>query len=472
MLQQGMTFSERYVLLDPKGQGGMATIFRALDLHTNQMVALKHLNLPAHLSAEEQERRISLFEAEAQILGLLDHEHIMKMHEYIVENGVHVMILELLEGQELGLFAQQNRLTIRQKLRLFEQLLEALEYIHGRGIIHCDLKPENMMVIGSGQLKLLDFGIARIEGYETPSARDALVGTLAYMAPEQIQNSRISHPQSDIYALGVVMFELLTGRLPFSGDNPGMAMLVILNEDPPSPEQLVPQIGEDLAHLILTCLHKRPQHRFLNCRQLHQLLHVITERSFPESAPDGPPTRSYLPKIKNFENFELIYDISALIDAQASGQVILWNTFNEGSIWLNQGQILHADLKNKNFTPLIAFCNLVTWESGSSLFVPRQAPGSAPITPQGEALLSAARKYLNEFRDYWEIYQTVDIPEVVVQPGPSTRLTEAAQALIETIDGRLCMGQLFDILPQDRVEILKGLKSLEDRQFIFVDRIR
>ena len=99
MLEQGMTFSERYVLLDPKGQGGMATIFRALDLHTNQMVALKHLNLPAHLSAEEQERRISLFEAEAQILGLLDHEHIMKMHEYIVENSVHDMILVLLDVQ-------------------------------------------------------------------------------------------------------------------------------------------------------------------------------------------------------------------------------------------------------------------------------------------------------------------------------------------------------------------------------------
>ncbi|MGE3726080.1 MAG: serine/threonine protein kinase [Candidatus Sericytochromatia bacterium] len=473
MLQQGMTFAQRYVLLDQKGQGGMATIFRALDLETNQMVAVKHLNLPPHLSNEEKQTRIERFEAEVQILGLLSHANIMAIYEYIVQSDNHVMVLELLDGQELKPFVQSHNLTMRQKLMLFDQLLDALEYVHSHGIIHCDLKPENVMVINGDTIKLLDFGIARIEGSETPASRDALVGTVAYMSPEQLQNSKISHNQIDIYALGVVMYEILTGRLPFEADNPGSAMLMILNNAPVPPEQLNPLVGEDLGTLIMTCLQKRTQHRFRQCRQLRQLMRVVMERSFAESTPNGPPERSYLPKIKAFDHFGLLPEMEKLIRSGASGQCILWNTFLEASLWLDQGALIHIDIKNKTYPPLEAFKALMTWESGSLMYFARSAPSAKPLEmPQGEALLTLCRTHLMHYFEFWEFYQTADIPEVIMMPSASTRLPEASLALLDLIDGKLCVGELYAALPHNPMQFMEGLKSLEDRQSIFVERYR
>lgn len=473
MLQQGMTFAQRYVLLDQKGQGGMATIFRALDLETNQMVAVKHLNLPSHLSLEEQQVRIERFEAEVQILGLLNHGNIMAIYEYIVQSDNHVMILELLDGQELKPFVQSHNLTMRQKLLLLDQLLDALEYIHSHGIMHCDIKPENVMVINGEMVKLLDFGIARIEGSETPASRDALVGTVAYMSPEQLQNSRVSHNQIDIYSLGVVMYEILTGRLPFEADNPGTAMLMILNNEAIPPEQLNPLLGEDLGTLIMTCLQKRTQHRFRQCRQLRQLMRVVMERSFPEMAPNGPPERSYLPKIKPFDNFGLLPEFEQLIRAGASGQCILWNSFLEASLWLDQGTLIHIDIKNKAYSPFIAFSSLAAWDSGSLLFFARNAPPAKPLDmPQGEALLNETRNFLVAYFEYWEFYQSGDIPEMIMTPSAASRLPDAALALLDLIDGKLCLGQLYAALPHDPLQFMEGLKGLEDRQCIFVERYR
>jgi len=473
MLQQGMTFAQRYVLLDQKGQGGMATIFRALDLETNQMVAVKHLNLPENLSEAERQTRIERFEAEVQILGLLNHANIMAIYEYIVQSDIHVMVLELLDGQELKPFVQSNHLSMRQKLLLLDQLLDALEYVHSHGIIHCDLKPENVMVINGDTVKLLDFGIARIEGSETPASRDALVGTVAYMSPEQLQNSKISHNQIDIYSLGVVMYEILTGRLPFEADNPGTAMLMILNNEPIPPDQLNPLLGQDLGTLIMTCLQKRTQHRFRQCRQLRQLLRVVIERSFPESAPNGPPERSYLPKIKPFEHFGLLPEFEQLVRAGASGQCIVWNTFMEGSLWLDQGVLIHIDIKNKAYPPLVAFSSLSVWDSGSLMFFARSAPPTKPLEmPQGEDLLSAARNYLVKYFEFWEFYQTSDIPEIIMMPSGAARLPDASLALLDLIDGKLCVGQLYAAMPHEPLAFMEGMKSLEDRQCIFVERYR
>jgi serine/threonine protein kinase len=473
MLQQGMTFAERYVLLDQKGQGGMATIFRALDLHTNQMVAVKHLNLPTHLSQAEQESRIERFESEVQILGLLDHSGIMSIYEYIVQGSNHVMVLELLEGEEFQQFVKNKPLTVREKLLLIDQLLDALEYVHSHGIIHCDLKPENIMIINGDTLKLLDFGIARIDGIETPSSRDALVGTVAYMPPEQLQNSRISHVQIDIYAIGVVMYEILTGQLPFVADNPGTAMLMILNNSPFPPHQLNPLLGDDLGALILTCLLKQPHHRFRHCRQLRQLLRVVLERSFPESAPNGPVMRNYLPTIKSFENYSLFTEIESLIASQTSGQAILWNSFLEASFWLDQGQVINFDIKNKSYPPLIGFCSLMSWESGSMLFFNRPAPtGISMDMPQGTGLLTESKAYFERLYEFGEFYQSNDIPEIIMRPQQLQRLPESDQFLLELIDGKLCIGQLHAAMPYDRLTVLESLKSLEDRQIIFVERYR
>lgn len=474
-LQAGITFADRYVILERMGQGGMATIFKAMDLLNNCMVAVKHLNLPAHLSEDEKETRIERFEAEAEILGLLDHPHIMSLQEYIVQYDQYVMILELIEGLELKTYIQTQRSTLRQQLQLFDQLADALEYIHAHGIVHCDLKPENVLVLPDGQLKLLDFGIARIEGMEIPASREALVGTLHYMSPEQLKNSRITHFQIDIYALGVIMYELLTGRLPFEADNPGSAMLMILNQEPPAPLSLRPELGNDLNMLISTCLQKRTEHRFRNCRQFRQLLKVVLERGFPEQSPQGPPIRSFLPAIEHFADFGLIHHLEQLIAGKASGNAMIWNDFQEANLWLENGELRYLDIKNKSIEALSGFYSLMCWESGNLLFIQRSVPATPPLSiPQGAALLQQARQYLQRYLELWEFYQGPDIPEIILQPTPTqiSKLSEPTQMLLESMDGKLCIAQLQALLNYDLLTLLEALKSLEDRQIIFVDRIR
>lgn len=475
ILQPGTTFTERYVILEQKGQGGMATIFKAMDLLNNQFVAVKHLNLPFHLSPEERQTRIERFEAEAEILGLLEHPHIMSLHEYIVQDGQHVMILELMEGWDFKSFVKNQKPSLRQQLQLFDQLADALEYIHARGIVHCDLKPENVMITPDFQLKLFDFGIARIEGIEIPASREALVGTLHYMSPEQLKNSRITHYQIDIYALGVVMYELLTGQLPFEADNPGATMLLILHQAPHSPVNIRPELGDDLSMLIETCLQKRTEHRFKHCRQFRQLLKIVLEREFPEHQPNGPAMQRLLPVIQHFSNFELIEHLEKLIGNKASGNALIWNDFQEASLWLDHGEIRYLDIKNIKCEPLTGFFSLVCLESGNLLFISRQAPAIQPLAmPQGAQLLHQAREYLRRFLELWEFYQGTDVPEIILPPTPAqiSKLPQAAQMLLECIDGKLCIAQLQALSCYDHYTLLEGLKALEDRQIIFVDRIR
>lgn len=473
-LPHGTALAGRYVVMQQQGQGGMALIYQAMDLKSNRMVALKHLSLPLHLSPEERENRIQRFQNEATVIGLLDHPHIMGFHEIFELDGEHYMALELLQGPTLDEYAPILRQSPGKMLTLIDQLADALEYIHARGVVHLDIKPENVLVVDGGEnIKLLDFGIARIEGMETPISRNALVGTVSYMSPEQMQNSRVTSAQSDIYSLGVMMYELFTGRLPYDADHHGTAILRIMIHDPLPPLQLNPLIGEDLQQLILTCMHKQPQHRFANCRQLRKLMQVLLRRTFHPDAPPDAAQRTFLPKITPFQDFSLVEDLSRLVEQQATGQCLIWNSQQEAGIWVQNGNILYADTKNKNFDPETAFLDLISWESGNYIFIPGAAvPQVQTIKKNSYDLISQAHQHLREFRIIWDMYRENDLPEIVMMPSAGDKLSEVAMSMLEMLDGKWSVGKLHGILPYSRSEILKTLQNMEDRQFIFVDRIR
>ena len=465
-LEPGVTFANRYVIVDIKGQGGMAIIYRALDLHTHQQVAIKHLMFDPQASPEERETRIQRFDSEARLLQLLNHPYILKLFDYNPEQ--HYMVLELLEGLDFKTHVSVNQLSPRAILVLLVQLAEALEDVHAHGIVHCDLKPDNV-IIENNKVKLLDFGIARLPGGENHASRNSLVGTLEYMSPEQIQNPRSTFPQSDIFAFGVLMYELFTGQLPFAADNPAMATYAILNQEPHAPHEQLPHLGTDLSHLILTCLQKTPQHRFFSCRQLQPLLRLLAERVF---SGDGTQAQTaLLPRVRSFDNFGLEPLIQSLLSQDLTGQCLIWNSFQEGGLWIGLGRILRVDLKGKQMEPEAMLQDILAWDSGNLLFVPRDT-ASGVWNPVSNAQLESARLYRQTFTQLWFDYQDADLPEVIMRPQRTDTLSPAALQLLESIAGTPCVGQLHSQLALDRLSLLQGMKELEDRQMLFVERVR
>ena len=471
-LAPASTLAERYAVVAQVGQGGAATVYRALDMQSHEEIAIKHLNLD-HLSTDEQADRIQRFQNEAHILTLLQHEYIMRMNTHFEIEQQYYMDLEWLQGESLDQFAVRNQRHPERILPLILQLCEALEYIHARGIIHRDLKPENILVTSEGKIKLLDFGIARMQGMDLSSEQGAMVGTVAYMSPEQLQNARLTHAQSDIYSLGILMYELFTGRLPFEASDPGSAILMVMNNTPAAPVQLNPLIGADLNQLILTCIHKAPQHRFNSARQLHKLLAVLVQRVFYAGASPAGYSQAVLPTIRPFDDFGLLQGIETLVNGNASGQCLIWSAFEEGGVWLQNGNILHADIKNKKLSPEDAFFEILSWKSGNLIYIPKSTmPSGGGIRKNAYKLLEQAEEYLRDYLILWEMYQKDDIPELIISPSVGEKLSEEVWALLEFIDAQTCVGQIISYLPYPRMQIMKALQSLEDRQYIFMERQR
>lgn len=471
-LAPASTLAGRYAIVAAEGQGGSASVYRALDMQSHHEVAVKHLNID-HLPPAEQANRIQRFQNEAHILTLLQHDYIMRIHDNLEIDQQYYMILEWLKGEAFDHYALRHQRHPEKILPLIIQLCEALEYIHARGIIHRDLKPENILVTSEGKIKLLDFGIARMQGMDLSNEQGALVGTVAYMSPEQLQNARLTHAQSDIYSLGILMYELFTGHLPFNANDPGSAILMVMNQTAVAPVQLNPLIGADLNHLILTCINKEPQHRFNSARQLQKLLSVLVQRVFYPGASPAGFAQTVLPAIRPFNDFGLLQGLESLVNSHASGQCLIWTTFEEGGIWLQNGNILHADVKNKKLSPEDAFLEIMSWRSGNIIYIPKsKMPSGGGIRQNAYKLLEQAEAHLRDYLILWEMYQKDDIPEIIVFPGMGEKLAEEVWALLEFLDGQTCVGQLISYLPYPRMQIMKALQNLEDRQFIFMDRKR
>lgn len=255
---------DHYRIESVVARSGMASIFRGTDLQTGRPVAIK---VP-HLEMESDPVFFDRFHREEEIGAMLNHPGVMKV---IAENGRSqlYMVMEWVEGRLLRqILSEQRKLPMERAVRITKAVLDALEYIHANGVVHRDLKPENIMVDAQDHIKLIDFGIASKAGARrlTFAKFTQTMGTPDYISPEQIKGKR-GDGRSDLYAAGVMLYEMLTGKTPFKGPNPFAIMNDRLLNNPVPPRELNPEISPELQEIIYRALERDPKNRYQSARE-------------------------------------------------------------------------------------------------------------------------------------------------------------------------------------------------------------
>ncbi len=272
-----------YKILEQIGQGGMGVVFKARHEKLGRLVALKML--APHLANNEEMR--ARFLREAKLQANLLHPNVVNIFDYIEEGKDVFLVMEYVSGQTLEeMLLQKGKFTIEETLHVAEGVLEALSFMHRKGIIHRDIKPSNIMVTDNGLIKVTDFGIARlVEGEAAITKAGAKVGTLYYMAPELIKSGKVS-PLVDIYSLGITLYQLLTGKVPFAGKTEYEIIKGHLEKKPTPINELNPNIPAELAKTIHKALEKKPEHRFQSAadflkeiQKIKSLLHSKSDKS-------------------------------------------------------------------------------------------------------------------------------------------------------------------------------------------------
>jgi tetratricopeptide (TPR) repeat protein len=279
-----------FVILNVLGRGGMGVVYKARQASLNRLVALKMIRSGAHAGPAERAR----FRQEAEAVARLQHPNVVQIYE-IGEHDAHPFLaLEFVDGGSLAARLAGAPQPPRQAAGLVETLARAVHAAHGRGIIHRDLKPANVLLTADGTPKVADFGLAKCldaEAGDTPSG--AVIGTPSYMAPEQARGrSREVGPLADVYALGAVLYELLTGRPPFRAETAADTLLQVLSDDPLAPSRLQPKVPRDLETVCLKCLHKDPGRRYASALDLAEDLRRFLAREPIRARPIGPGERA------------------------------------------------------------------------------------------------------------------------------------------------------------------------------------
>ena len=277
----GKTISH-YKITEKLGEGGMGEVYLAEDLKLERKVAIKFL--PQYMTRERE--NVDRFEREAKATAALNHPNIVTIYEIAEENTQTFIVMEYIDGVSLRTKINNGFSDPNEILNITNQICDGLSEAHKEDIVHRDIKPENILIDKNGRGKILDFGLAKLKGVSKLTKEASTLGTIHYMSPEQVQSKEVNH-RSDIWSLGVVLYEMLTAKVPFTGGYEQAVIYSILNDHPKIPVEVIP----DLKHIITTCLEKDPAKRYsvhsffyqwdnlLKNKNMNQLIHSLLKNN-------------------------------------------------------------------------------------------------------------------------------------------------------------------------------------------------
>lgn len=287
-LERGTTFAQRYEIIEELGKGGMGRVYKVFDKKIKEVVALKLIR--PEISTDED--TIARFNNELRLARKISHRHVCRMYDLGEEGLSHFITMEYVPGEDLKRFIKRSGgLTVGKAVAIAGQVCEGLAEAHHLGVIHRDLKPQNIMIDSEGNTRILDFGIARFLEGEGMTTQGVMIGTPDYMSPEQAELEDVDQ-RSDIYALGVILFEMVTGRVPFEGKTPLSIAMKHKTQVPADPKDLNAQVPDSLSRVILRCLEKEKTRRYQSAEELLADLKNIedglptTEKIVPKTKPE------------------------------------------------------------------------------------------------------------------------------------------------------------------------------------------
>lgn len=305
MMMKGQKINDRYQIIKSIGEGGMANVYLAYDTILDRNVAVKVLR--GDLATDE--KFVRRFQREALSASSLSHPNIVEVYDVGEDNGQYYIVMEYIEGCQLKqLLKKRGRLTLSEVIDIMLQITDGLSVAHDAYIIHRDIKPQNIMILDSGLVKITDFGIAMAMNSTQLTQTNSVMGSVHYLPPEQA-NGKGSTLQSDIYSMGILMYELLTGELPYKGDNAVEIALKHLKEKIPSVREKLPEIPQSVENIIIKATAKNPKNRYADARSMNEDLRTCLDDSranepkivlpYPEFDEDRKPKSSTKSQSKN-----------------------------------------------------------------------------------------------------------------------------------------------------------------------------
>lgn len=271
----GKKLDGRYEIQELIGFGGMATVYKAKDIKNNRTVAIKILKDEFSRNSEFIRR----FKNESKAIAVLSHPNIVKVYDVSFGDVMQYIVMEYIDGITLKEYIEQQEKSIDWKMAVYftNQILKAMQHAHEKGIVHRDVKPQNMMLLQDGTIKVTDFGIARFSNTETRTMTDKAIGSVHYIAPEQARGER-TDGKSDVYSIGVMLYEMLTGQLPFQADSAVSVAIMQLQSNPKPPREINPEIPQGLEEITLRAMRKEPVQRYQSAEEMLKDLQKVNKK--------------------------------------------------------------------------------------------------------------------------------------------------------------------------------------------------